>query len=287
MFNLTPAQLDGVIGQLEDINPVLPTLAVNAGFITDPGYLDFVTNPGTEFDPVYGGWNPALVLPDILQLFGIDAGSSGIGELVDPAVQPSGGFDAAVGLDLGALLSGFDPADVSADLATRWVFDHRRRQISRPGDFTEHFWPPLRPVGDYGSLSAQFAESLLAIGATSVPALPTPRIQGNDEFGISGASNKLDISSLYGHEVPFVSRNTSLTAASEFFRNWTYLEILTVSSLPVALIDLEGGAVQAASRPYALAAAALAAVSAVVVTPVSGATAPARRSQHGDQADRC
>lgn len=117
MFNLTPAQLDGVIGQLEDINPVLPTLAVNAGFITDPGYLDFVTNPGTEFAPVYGGWNPALVLPDILQLFGIDAGSSGIGELVDPAAA-SGGFDAAVGLDLGALLSGFDPADVSADLAT-------------------------------------------------------------------------------------------------------------------------------------------------------------------------
>jgi hypothetical protein len=40
------------------------------------------------------------------------------------------------------------------------------------------------------------------------------------------------------------------------------------------LADLEGGAVQAASRPYALAAAALAAVSAVVVTPVAARQVP-------------
>jgi hypothetical protein len=60
-----------------------------------------VANPGTEFDPVYGGWNPALVLPDISQLFGIDTRSSGVSELVDPATA-AGGLDAAMSLDLGA-----------------------------------------------------------------------------------------------------------------------------------------------------------------------------------------
>jgi hypothetical protein len=128
IFNVTPEQLDGVIAQLEDINPALPALAVNAGFITDPGYLAFLTDPGTEFVPVYGGWNPALVLPDILALFGIDTGSSGVGELVDPATA-AGGLDAAMSLDLSALLGGFDPAAMSADftlledLTSAWVPD--------------------------------------------------------------------------------------------------------------------------------------------------------------------
>ena len=62
IFNLTPEQLDEVIGQLDAINPALPALAVNAGILTDPGYLAYVTEPGTAFDPVYGGLNPALVL---------------------------------------------------------------------------------------------------------------------------------------------------------------------------------------------------------------------------------
>jgi hypothetical protein len=77
---------------------------------------------------VYGGWNPALVLPDILALFGIDTGSSGVGELVDPATA-AGGLDAAMSLDLSALLGGFDPAAMSADftlledLTSAWVPD--------------------------------------------------------------------------------------------------------------------------------------------------------------------
>ncbi|MDT5142304.1 MAG: hypothetical protein QOE52_1466 [Mycobacterium sp.] len=71
------------------------------GFLTDPGYMAFVTDARTEFDLVYGGWNPALVLPDISQLFGIDTGSSGVSDLVDPATA-AGGLDAAMSLDLGA-----------------------------------------------------------------------------------------------------------------------------------------------------------------------------------------
>jgi hypothetical protein len=116
MFNLTPDQLDGVIGQLGDINPVLPALAVNAGFITDPGYLSFVTDPGSEFETIYGGYNPALVLPGILDLFGIDTGSSGVSELVDP-VAVADGLDAAWTADLSALLGGLDSAEMTANLS--------------------------------------------------------------------------------------------------------------------------------------------------------------------------
>jgi hypothetical protein len=58
-----------------------------------------------------------LVLPDILQLFGIDAGSSGVSQLVDPAAAATG-FDAAMSVDLGTVLGGFDPAAMSAELAT-------------------------------------------------------------------------------------------------------------------------------------------------------------------------
>ena len=136
IFNLTPEQLDGALAQLEEINPALPALAVNAGFLTDPGYLAFINEPGSAFESVYGGWNPALVLPGILDLFGIDTGSTGVSELVDPAsldlsalfgafdlgsldLSALGGFDpAAMSLDLGELFSGFDPTGMSADFAT-------------------------------------------------------------------------------------------------------------------------------------------------------------------------
>jgi hypothetical protein len=117
IYNLTPEQLDEAIGQLDAINPGLPALAVNAGILTDPGYLAYVTEPGTVFEPVYGGYNPALILPDILQLLGIGAGPSDVSQLVDPAAAATG-FDAAMSADLGAVLGGFDPAAMSAELAT-------------------------------------------------------------------------------------------------------------------------------------------------------------------------
>ena len=80
MFNLTPEQLDDALAQLEELNPALPALAVNAGFLTDPGYLDFINNPGSEFEPIYGGWNPALVWPGLLELFGVRDEASEIGQ---------------------------------------------------------------------------------------------------------------------------------------------------------------------------------------------------------------
>jgi hypothetical protein len=124
IFNLTSEQLDAALAQLAEFNPALPALAVNAGFLTDPGYLAFINEPGSAFDPVYGGWNPALVLPGILDLFGIGTGSSVVSELVDPASP------AAMSLDLGELFSGFDPTGMSADFVTlvedltsAWVAD--------------------------------------------------------------------------------------------------------------------------------------------------------------------
>ncbi len=156
MFNLTPDQLDGVIGQLEDINPALPALAVNAGFITDPGYLDFVTDPGTEFDPVYGGYNPALVWPDILQLFGVDTGSSGVGELVDPAAWTA---------DLSALLGGLDPAETSENLSDLLgAFD--------PAAFSVD-WATLLGGFDPAALSTEWASLIEDLTAAFVPDLAT------------------------------------------------------------------------------------------------------------------
>jgi hypothetical protein len=151
IFNLTPDQLDEAIGQLDAINPALPALAVNAGILTDPGYLAFITDPGTEFDPVYGGWNPALVLPDILQLFGIGAGASDVSQLIDPAAATDG-LDAAMAatsMDLGTLFAGFDPATISVDLETLL------------GGF------------DSAALSADLATLLENLGATLAPDLAT------------------------------------------------------------------------------------------------------------------
>jgi hypothetical protein len=134
IFNLTPEQLGGALTQLEEINPALPALAVNAGFLTDPGYLAFVNDPGSEFEPVYGGWNPALVWPGLLELFGVSDETSEIGQMFDPATFDLSGlfgdsdasaFDLSAlfgaldptSLDLGALFGGFDTAAMSAELA--------------------------------------------------------------------------------------------------------------------------------------------------------------------------
>src|SRR6202000_1856664 len=119
----------------------------NAGFLTDPGYLDFVNNPGSEFEPVYGGWNPALVWPGLLELFGVSDEVSEIGQVFDPSTIDlsalSGGFDPSSfdmsalfagfdpgSLDLGLLFGGFDPAEMSAefanlleDLTAAWIPD--------------------------------------------------------------------------------------------------------------------------------------------------------------------
>ena len=164
MFNLTPEQLDGVITQLGDINPALPALAVNAGFITDPGYLAYVTDPSTEFNPIYGGLNPALVWPDLLQLVGVDTGSSAVGELVDPAAAV-GGLDTAWTADLSALFGGVDPAEMSDSLSdVLGAFD--------PATFSVD-WAILLGEFDPAALSTASANLIEDLTATFVPDLAT------------------------------------------------------------------------------------------------------------------
>jgi hypothetical protein len=72
---------------------------VLAGILTDPGYL--AVSPGVVADPPvaeFGGLDPNLILPDLLQIFG---GSSA-------ATDFSQVFDA----------SALDPTAMSADLST-------------------------------------------------------------------------------------------------------------------------------------------------------------------------
>ena len=98
LFTFTPAEETSIIDSLTAINPELPNLVINAGFLTDPGYL--AVSPGVVADPPiaeFGGLDPQLILPDLLALFG--------GSSAAAAVSPA--------FDLGAL----DPTALSADLA--------------------------------------------------------------------------------------------------------------------------------------------------------------------------
>jgi hypothetical protein len=90
MFNLSPDQLATVDTDLANINPELPALLTNAGIITDPGYLSFLNDPGSgsAFDPVYGGFNPTLILPDLWDLLvGSDAHSAAVDAASSAAVD--------------------------------------------------------------------------------------------------------------------------------------------------------------------------------------------------------
>ena len=97
-FTFTPAEETSIIDSLTAINPELPNLVINAGILTDPGYL--AVTPGVVADPPlaeFGGLNPNLILPDLLALFG--------------------GSSAAAAIDPGAAAATLDPTAFSADLA--------------------------------------------------------------------------------------------------------------------------------------------------------------------------
>lgn len=97
LFTFTPADEASIIDSLSAINPALPNLVINAGFLTDPGYL--AVSPGVVPDPPiaeFGGLDPNLILPDLLAIFG---GSSAA--------------DATAGA-----ASALDPTAFSADLAS-------------------------------------------------------------------------------------------------------------------------------------------------------------------------
>jgi hypothetical protein len=71
IYNLDATELADVDKGLASINPELPFLYTNAGYYTDPAYLDYGQPGGTapaSLDPVYGGYNPMLVGQDLLTL---------------------------------------------------------------------------------------------------------------------------------------------------------------------------------------------------------------------------
>jgi hypothetical protein len=99
LFTFTPADETTIIDSLTAINPELPNLVINAGFLTDPGYL--AVSPGVVPDPPvaeFGGLDPNLILPDLLEIFGGSAATA----------------DLSQAFDLGAL----DPTALSADLTS-------------------------------------------------------------------------------------------------------------------------------------------------------------------------
>jgi hypothetical protein len=69
-YNFTPEQLADVDAALGRINPELPALYTNAGIITDPNYLSYVSDPTTTTPLVgeYGGYNYWLEGTDFLKV---------------------------------------------------------------------------------------------------------------------------------------------------------------------------------------------------------------------------
>ncbi len=103
LFTFTPETEDSIIASLTAINPELPNLVINAGLLTDPGYL--AVSPGMVADPPlaeFGGLNPQLILPDLLALFGGGSAAADFGQIFDP----------------GAAASALDPGAFSAELST-------------------------------------------------------------------------------------------------------------------------------------------------------------------------
>ena len=101
MFNLTPDQLATVDTDLANINPELPALLANAGIFTDPGYLAFLDGTSSTFDPVYGGYDPDLILSDLWNMFvGSDAPAA-----VDAASHLVGDVYPQTLADIGAMIA--------------------------------------------------------------------------------------------------------------------------------------------------------------------------------------
>jgi hypothetical protein len=104
-YNFSPEQLAEVDQALYNINPELPALYTNAGIITDPNYLAYVSDPTTTTPLVgeYGGYNYWLEGTDFLKV--LEAAGS---NPVDPTLSA----------DLQTLFTNFtfpgDPAALAA-----------------------------------------------------------------------------------------------------------------------------------------------------------------------------
>ena len=122
-FNLTDTQLAHVDSMLGALNPELPALLTNAGILTDPGYLAFAESGATgTFDPVYGGYDPSLVLGDLMKLFdpssaASEAASHGAGLAADVSGLSAGLDPAPLAADASGLAASLDSGPLAADLA--------------------------------------------------------------------------------------------------------------------------------------------------------------------------
>ena len=115
LFTFTPADETSIIDSLTAINPELPNLVINAGFLTDPGYL--AVSPGVVADPPvaeYGGLDPNLILPDLGQIFGGSSATVDLNQIFDPGAA-AGTLDAtALSMDLSTLFG----ANLAPDLTS-------------------------------------------------------------------------------------------------------------------------------------------------------------------------
>ncbi len=151
-YNFSPTELAQIDTALGNINPELPALYTNEGILTDPNYLTYLSDPGTEgitnssgqLIGEYGGYNYMLVGDDLVKLFQ-DAGTNPVDPTLsadlntivtdfsfpgDPtalasllgegaastaasSVDPTG-----VTADLSSVLGGFDPSALSTDLTS-------------------------------------------------------------------------------------------------------------------------------------------------------------------------
>ncbi|BBX45805.1 hypothetical protein GCM10009641_72180 [Mycobacterium cookii] len=101
VYNLNIQELTDVDKGLASINAELPQLLTNAGYYTDPAYVQYsidpssVTDPTTgQIDTVYGGYNPQEVFNDMIIMFGTQTNVSQLSNaellwfLADPLSSP-------------------------------------------------------------------------------------------------------------------------------------------------------------------------------------------------------
>ena len=109
LFTFTPADEADIIDSLSAINPELPNLVINAGFLTDPGYL--AISPGVVPDPPvaeFGGLDPNLILPDLLQIFG-GGSATDFSQILDPGAAAAMLDPGSLSAELSAMLANFVP----------------------------------------------------------------------------------------------------------------------------------------------------------------------------------
>jgi hypothetical protein len=118
LFTFSSESEDSIVTSLAEINPALPNLVINAGLLTDPGYL--AVSPGVVADPPlaeYGGLDPNLVLPDLLQILGVSSATTDFSQVVDPGSAAAALDTTALSADLSALLGNFG-VNLAPDLSS-------------------------------------------------------------------------------------------------------------------------------------------------------------------------